>query len=70
MAVLDDVSVFGAVEHRDRTFVALGSDVAVGRVDGHSHQVDTQVTDEHDARTLITGQDSHTKAGGLLDQNQ
>lgn len=60
VAVLNDVGVFGAVEHGDRAFVALGSDVVVGRVDGHGHDVDTQVTDEHDARALITDQDSHT----------
>lgn len=68
MAVLDDMSVFGAVEHGDRTFVALCSDVVVGRVDGHGHHVDSQVADEHDARTLIADQDSHTNAGALLDR--
>lgn len=67
MAVLDDVSVLGAVEHGDRTSIALCSDVVVGRVDGHGHHVDTQVTDKHDARTLTTDEDSHTDVGGLWD---
>lgn len=67
VAVLDDVSMFGAVEHGDRTSVTLCPDIVVGRVDGHGHHVDTQVTDEHDACTLFTDQDSHTNVGGLLD---
>ncbi len=33
VAVLDDVGMFGAVEHGDRTFVALCSDVVVSWVD-------------------------------------
>lgn len=52
MAVLDDVRVFGTVEHGDRASDALRSDVVVSRVDGHGHDVDKQVTHKHDARTL------------------
>lgn len=52
MAVLDDVGVLGPVEHGDRASDALRSDVVVGRVDGHGHDVDEQVTHEHDARAL------------------
>lgn len=53
VAVLNDVGVFGPVEHGDWTFVALRPDVVVGRVDGHGHDMDAQVTDKHDARTLM-----------------
>ena len=52
VAILDDMCMFGAVENGDWTFVDRCSDVVVGRVDGHSHHVDTQVTHKHDARAL------------------
>lgn len=55
VAVLDDVCVFCAVEHRQRSFVALRSDVIVRRVDGDGGQVHKQVTDESNACTLNTG---------------
>lgn len=59
VAVLDDVSVFGAVKSWDRTSGAFGANVEVGRVDGHGHQVDAQVTCEHDTCALISGQDNN-----------
>ena len=55
MAVLDDVGMFGAVEHGHGAAVALGPDVVVRGVDGNRHQVDEQVTHKHDARALETG---------------
>lgn len=64
MAVLDDVSVFGAVKSWDRTSAAFGANVQVGRVNGHGHQVDAQVTREHDTCALSSGQEhTHTDVG-------
>lgn len=55
MAVLDDVCVFRAVEHRQGSPVTLCSDVVVRRVDGDSSQVHKQVANKCDACTLNTG---------------
>lgn len=52
MAVLNDVGVFGAVKHWDRTLGALGSYIVVSWVNGHRHHMDEQVADKHDAGTL------------------
>lgn len=59
MAVLNDVSMFGAVKDGDRAPVALGSDVVVSWVNGHGGDVDTQVRQEHHSRTLVSGQESN-----------
>lgn len=67
MAVLDDVRVFGAVEHGDRASDALRSDIVVGWIDGHGHDVDEQVTHKHDARTLTQRSGiKHRHAGATL----
>lgn len=59
VAVLDNVGVFGAIEHGDWTPLTLGPDIVVSWVNGHCHHVDAQVTHEHDTRTLSSGQESH-----------
>lgn len=60
MAVFNHVSVFGSVEGRHRTSAAFSADVEVSRVDGHGHQVDTQVTREHNTRALHLRSGAHT----------
>lgn len=66
MAVLNHVSVFGAVEGRDRTPAASRADVEVSWVDGHGHQVDTQVTREHNTRALHLRSGAHTETQHLI----
>lgn len=70
VAVLDDVSMFGAVKSWDRTSAAFGANVQVSRVDGHGHQVDAQVAREHDTCTLISGQEhTHTDVGSTCNHS-
>lgn len=62
MAVFNHVSVFGSVEGWHWTSAAFSADIEVGRVNGHGHQMDTQVTCEHNtcALNLRSGAHTHT----------
>lgn len=61
MAVLNDVRMFGAVKDRNRTSVALGSNVVVGWVNGYGGDVDAQVTRKHHTCALSPGQESNSR---------